>query len=219
MRQKAKKEKDPVEYVYKIVLNSAYGKFGQDPSNYSDVVFMLPGDLPDDDLDVYTPWKRVGKTDDGFNVIWEREKLIQDSDRAFINVGTAASITGAARANLIDAIGAVINAGGCVHYCDTDSIAFEGAATMQLGSELGQWKIEANLNRLVIAGPKLYAFCDADTGKYKVASKGVRTDAQGVIDLVSGCRDLTYFPEMGSFDRAGVYKTVKRTIKSSSLKR
>lgn len=219
MRQDAKKIGDPVEYVYKIVLNSAYGKFGQDPGNYSEVIFCVPGDTPDDTLETHTAWKRVGKTEDGFNVIWEREKLIEDSDRAFINVGTAASITGAARANLIDAIGAVIHAGGTVHYCDTDSIAFEGAATMTLGKELGQWKIEAELDRLVIAGPKLYAFRDAEKGTYKVASKGVRTTPQGIIDLVAGTADLVYFPDMGSFDKAGAYRTVKRTIKRDSLKR
>lgn len=219
MRQMAKREGDPVEYVYKIVLNSAYGKFGQDPSNYSDIVFELPGQAPEDDIEVYTPWQRKGKTDDGMSVIWEREKLIQDSDRAFINVATAASITGAARANLIDAIGAVLHAGGTVHYCDTDSIAFEGAPTMRLGGALGEWKIECELDRLVIAGPKLYAFRDAKTGGYKVASKGVRTNAQGIIDLVSSASDLVYYPEMGSHDVSGVYRTVRRTIKTTSLKR
>lgn len=219
MRQTAKKAGNPEEYVYKIVLNSAYGKFGQDPANYSDIEFHLPGDAPEDDLDVYSPWKRVGKTDDGFNVIWERTKLIQQTDRAFVNVGTAASITGAARACLIDAIGAVVSNGGTVHYCDTDSIVFEGQATMQLGNLLGQWKIEAQLQRLVIAGPKLYAFQDAETTAYKLASKGVRTNAQGIIDLVSGVSDLEYLPEMGSFDKSGTYRTIKRTIKRDSLKR
>jgi hypothetical protein len=90
---------------------------------------------------------------------------------------------------------------------------------MELGKELGQWKIEAELDRLVIAGPKLYAFRDADTGRYKIASKGVRTNAQGIIDLVAGIADLTYLPGMGSFDKAGVYRTVKRTIRRDSLKR
>lgn len=218
-RQTAKSEGNPEEYVFKIVLNSAYGKFGQDPGNYSDTVFELPGCVPEDDLKVYTAWKRKGKTSDGANVIWEREKLLSDEDRVFINVATAASITGAARGSLIDAIGAVIVAGGCVHYCDTDSIVFEGALTMDLGKGLGQWKVECELDRLVIAGPKLYAFRDRTSGGYKVASKGVRATAGQIAALVAGTDDLVYCPDMGSHDVAGVYRTVRRTIKRTSLKR
>lgn len=217
-RQAEKAAGNPEEYVYKIVLNSAYGKFGQNPENYSDTRFELPGDVPEDDLDTHTPWKKVGKTEDGENVIWERDKLIGDEDRSFINVATAASITGAARANLIDAIGAVVSAGGVVHYCDTDSIVFEGEATMQLGRKLGEWKVECKLDRLVIAGPKLYAFKDADKGGWKIASKGVRASADQIINLVAKREDLTYFPEMGSHDKSGSYRTVRRTIRVESLK-
>lgn len=218
MRQDAKKQGDPVEYVFKIILNSAYGKFGQDPSNYKDVCFELPGQAPEDDLEKYSPWKRAGMTADGMSVIWERESLLEDDSQSYINVATAASITGAARASLIDAIGAVLAAGGVVHYCDTDSIVFEGEPTMDLGKELGQWKVECELDRLVIAGPKLYAL-HLDSDKWKVASKGVRASAQGIIDLVAGVSDLVYHSDMGSHDVAGVYRPVKRTIKRDSLVR
>ena len=218
LRTDAQAEGDPVEYVYKIVLNSAYGKFGQDPGNYSDTVFELPGQCPEDDLENYTEWQRKGITEDRQNVIWEREKLIDDGAQAYINVATAASITGASRACLIDAIGAVLHSGGTVHYCDTDSIVFEGAATMTLGKELGQWKIECELDRLIIAGPKLYAFRD-HKGKFKLASKGVRATADQIAALVAGTDDLVYYPEMGSHDVSGTYRTVRRTIKTTSLKR
>lgn len=218
MRQAAKADKNPEEYVYKIVLNSAYGKFGQNPDNYKETEFRLPGDVPENDP-AFTDWKRIGKTDDGFNIVWERAKIIQQTDRAFVNVGTAASITGAARACLIDAIGATLKAGGRVHYCDTDSLVFEGLPCMDLGNKLGQWKVECELDRLVIAGPKLYAFRDAETGSYKVASKGVRVSADEIIDLVSGAADIEYLPDMGSHDKHGVYRTIKRMIKRDSLKR
>lgn len=220
MRQDAKRQNDPVEYVYKIVLNSAYGKFGQDPGNYSDTVFELPGQAPEDDLENFTPWERKGMTVDQNNVIWEREKLISDGAQAYINVATAASITGASRACLIDAIGAVIHDGGTVHYCDTDSIVFEGRATMDLGDKLGQWKIECELDRLIIAGPKLYALGLANQpGKFKVAAKGVRATPDQIAALVAGSSDLVYYPEMGSHDVTGVYRTVRRTIKHTSLRR
>ena len=222
LRQDAKRIGDPVEYVFKIILNSAYGKFGQDPGNYKDTAFELPGCVPEDDLDNYTAWKKVGMTTDMLNIIWEREALIEDDGQKYINVATAASITGASRACLIDAIGAVVHAGGVVEYCDTDSIVFSGPATMNLGQELGQWKIECEIDRVVIAGPKLYAFhiVDAKPGKdWKIASKGVRASAQNIIDLVAGTSDLIYFPEMGSHDVTGTYRTVRRRIRRDSLNR
>ena len=222
-RKAAQAAKDAAEYCFKIVLNSAYGKFGMDPANYSDTMFCLPGCPPEDDKpDVYTPWRFKGWTSDDINQIWEREKILQDVDRAFVNVGTAASITGAARATLIDAIGAVVAAGGVVHYTDTDSITFEGAATMALGKELGQWKIEAELDRLVIAGPKLYAMHDKNkvgNKAWKIASKGVRASVDQIVALVDDSADLVHCPEMGSFDVSGQYRTVRRTIKRESLKR
>jgi len=218
-RQAAKKANDAAEYCFKIVLNSAYGKFGMDPDNYSDTIFCLPGCPPENDKpDVYTPWMFKGWTSDDLNQIWERSKIIQPDDRSYINVATAASITGAARATLIDAIGAVLEAGGTVHYCDTDSIVFEGPATMDLGAALGQWKVECQLDRLVIAGPKLYAL-HQQGGKWKIASKGVRASAEGIIALVAGESDLVHCPEMGSFDIAGTYRTTRRTIKTTSLVR
>lgn len=220
-RMTAKANKDAAEYCFKIVLNSAYGKFGMDPDNYADTMFCLPGCPPeDDDPEKYTAWKFVGWTADNLNQIWERSKIISAEDRDYINVATAASITGAARATLIDAIGAVLAAGGTVHYCDTDSIVFEGEPTMQLGDKLGEWKIECAISRVVIAGPKLYAFETPEERKpWKIASKGVRASAEEIVALVAGESDIVHCPEMGSFDVTGTYRTIKRTIKSSSLVR
>ena len=218
-RRAAQAAGDAAEYCFKIVLNSAYGKFGMDPDNYTDTMFCLPGCPPeDDDPEKYTPWKFKGWTSDNLNQIWERSKILHDDDRCYINVATAASITGAARATLIDAIGAVLESGGTVHYCDTDSIVFEGEPTMKLGKALGEWKVECAISRVVIAGPKLYAFETPEENKpWKIASKGVRASADGIIDLVAGLHDLVYLPEMGSFDVAGTYRTIKRTIKTTSL--
>ena len=229
-RRAAQSKGDAAEYCFKIVLNSAYGKYGMDPDNYSEIIFCLPGCPPeDDDAEKYTPWKFKGWTSDDLNQIWERSKIITDNDLNYVNVATAASITGAARATLIDAIGAVLAAGGTVHYCDTDSIVFEGEATMQLGNKLGEWKVECSIDRVIIAGPKLYAFglpvsipdgfCGPMRPKWKIAAKGVRASAEQIEALVAGENDLVYHPDMGSFDVTGTYRTVRRTIKTTSLQR
>ena len=219
LRQEKKREDNPEEYVYKIVLNSAYGKFGQDPRNYSQIASTDDGQPPEQ-AENCTEWKRTGYCAETNTYFWECEKILDEDERNFVNVAVAASITGAARATLIDDIGAVVSDGGTVHYCDTDSIVFAGRPTMDLGDQLGQWKVECHLKRLVIAAPKLYAleFAQPMKGKgWKVASKGVRATSQDVIDLVAGERDIVYRPDVGSHDYQGRYRTVGRTIKRETL--
>lgn len=216
-RMDCKAQKDPIADVYKIVLNSAYGKFGQNPENYA-VNQSTDFKLPPEPLENHSEWRLAGVNNEIPIYFWECEKVLEKEDANYINVAAAASITGAARACLIEAIGAVISAGGCVHYCDTDSIVFEGKPTMQLGDKLGQWKIEAELSRVVIAAPKLYALEYADKpGKFKVASKGVRVKAEEIISLVNGKADITYYPEVGSHNYKGEYRTVRRTIKRETI--
>lgn len=213
MRQECKSKGDPVEYVYKIVLNSAYGKFGQNPDNYKKVAATLEKIAPDN-LKDHSDWEFTGYSIETGMCYWECKS--DPETQSYINVAVAASITGAARATLIEAIGKVMQAGGTVHYCDTDSIAFKGEPTMDLGGELGQWKVEAELDRVCIAAPKLYTFRMV-SGKYKVASKGVRVSANDVIELVAGKKDIEYFPEVGSHDYKGVYRTVPRRIKRETI--
>lgn len=223
LRQECKATKDPVEYVYKIVLNSAYGKFGMDPRNYGEHASTWTKDAPENSDDC-TPWKYVGCSSDGTVFYWSRDKILDPNNRDFINVATAASITGAARATLIDAVGAIVAAGGTVHYTDTDSICAEGSrGNIDLGDELGQWKLEGEFDRVIIAGPKLYAFHNPHgpyhekNKEWKLASKGVRATPEQIIDLVSGAADLEHFPEVGSHDWRGRYKTVKRTIRRETI--
>lgn len=213
LRMECKAVGDAVEYVYKIVLNSAYGKFGQNPDNYKKVCTTFERIKPDT-LKDHDEWEFESYSDETGLCYWTCKSNIET--QSFVNVAVAASITGAARATLIEAIGAVQSAGGTVHYCDTDSIVFEGEATMNLGAQLGQWKVECELDRLVIAAPKLYALLK-DDGKWKVASKGVRATAKQIIDLVSGLDDLVYYPEVGSHDYKGKYRTTPRRIKRDTI--
>ena len=215
-RMECKARKDPVEIVYKIILNSAYGKFGMDPRNYGEHATTFTKEPPEN-TEGYEPWQYVGASPLGDTYYWERQKILDPEDQDFINVATAASITGGARATLIDAIGGIVQAGGTVHYTDTDSVTFEGGiAGLKLGKKLGEWKVEAECDRLVIAGPKLYAMRQKD-GKWKMASKGVRAKPEQIIDLVANKEDLEYFPEVGSHDWRSTYRTQKRKIRRENL--
>ena len=103
------------------------------------------------------------------------KKLSPDKwDRSFVNVAIGASITGFARAYLLDGIAQIINKGGSVLYCDTDSIFYTGELEFDnIGDELGQWELEGEYETGAIAGKKLYYF-QAKNGECKIASKGTK---------------------------------------------
>lgn len=152
------------ELFAKLLLNSAYGKFGQDGRKFEEFCIVEYGEWPED-TSLENRWHWHSDTDTGQS-FFRRDA---PSDR-FYNVATAASVTGFVRAFLWKSILA------CEKplYCDTDSIIcskFNG----DMGKELGQWDLEAELSEAHIAQRKMYALKLKD-GSTKVASKGVRLD-------------------------------------------
>jgi hypothetical protein len=84
------------------------------------------------------------------------------------NVGVAASVTGAARAVLMEGIH---NASAPI-YCDTDSIICEDLTGVPLHkTDLGAWDLEDEFSRVIVNGKKLYSVTRLD-GTVKVKSKG-----------------------------------------------
>lgn len=194
----------------KYFMNSLYGKFGADPSNYAEYLIAT--------VDTLAHWKGRGYEEyqpwgDG-KWLMERkptpEQLadIQGKWR-YYNVATAASITGYVRAYLFKALqeceGAI--------YCDTDSIAARRLDHLEMGERLGQWKHEGEFDRYAIAGKKLYAFHQAGAPEaydpkakdpsWKVASKGVGFHADvnapfKISDLASG-HCVQHIPEVPTY--------------------
>jgi hypothetical protein len=133
----------------------------------------------------------------------------------FLNVATAASITGQVRAKLWRAI--------CdcdtPIYCDTDSIMCKGA-DFPISKELGEWKDEGTAHDLWIAGKKLYVArgdfgTDKRTGKRlkeKIASKGCKLTAKQIIDVVSG-KTVTYHPDAPTYSMHHKPVFIDRNIK------
>lgn len=161
----------------KLMLNSCYGKFGQDGRDFKKFRLCDFGEIPTDHPD----WTIHAETD-FLKTIFERPDPV---DR-FYNVATAASITAFVRAYLWKNI----HASDGVLYCDTDSIIcrnFSGP----ISDRLGEWNLEANIAKAYIAQRKMYAI-STDTGEHKTASKGVHLSfdqiKQGVetgIDIIS----------------------------------
>jgi hypothetical protein len=158
------------QYMFtKYILNNMYGKFAQNPARYKETVVTDPGaPAPEGYEDQLAP---VWENDQ--YAIWERPA----PRSIYNNVGTAASITGAARADLLRTIYHCTNA----IYCDTDSVICEEYDSNAIDihpSKLGAWDLEAEFSEVVIVGKKLYAckpkdFKVGQEAKIKVKSKGV----------------------------------------------
>lgn len=205
----AKENGDKIgELFAKLLLNSAYGKFGQNPRNYFDWVIVdiegyeerpfsleiMPVDFGHDF--VGPPYRMINAwalyADYGDMEIWRKPAPVEK----FFDVSVAASITSAARACLLEAI---VNAERPI-YCDTDSLMCEKLRGVRLHpTELGAWDLEATGTEAYIAGKKLYtmygpALKDHDDGLYKKgeiiplkkACKGVQLNPDEIKNLAMG---------------------------------
>ena len=134
----------------KLLLNNAYGKFAQNPRRYKDHFITDPGEVPEL-ADGENPYDHPAEFQGADYWIWSRPA----PSLRFNNVGTAASITGGARAMLMRAIHHAKNP----VYCDTDSLICEELRGFELHkTHLGAWDLEKEISELIIVGKKLYAY-------------------------------------------------------------
>ncbi len=165
----------------KLLLNNAYGKFAQNPRRFKEHYITDPDEkppiqwlaslwqLPKEERDVYLLPEFESET----YWIWSKPS----PGFRFNNVGTAASITGAARAVLLDALQTASDP----IYCDTDSIICRELNGVEIDKEkLGAWDIEEQFSEVIINGKKLYScrfakpkmLSDGQIIEYKIRSKG-----------------------------------------------
>lgn len=158
-------------FFAKILMNSLYGKFGANPLNYGNFICVPWDDKLEPREDGYTFNGKLG-----IHAVMRRD--LDPWQQHFINVATAASITGWVRAYLWRALDA---SDGPV-YCDTDCIIARGASGLTIGSDLGEWNHEGTASEAWIAGKKLYYLKGRfEKGKTeKMAAKGVRPDARSI---------------------------------------
>lgn len=222
----------------KLLLNNAYGKFAQNPRNFKESYITTIGYRPPnldnfdagewlparDDQSAYMlqnkqtwgPFAKVRNEHLGYS-IWERptDKL------RFRNVATAASITGAARADLLRTIHKCVDP----IYCDTDSVICRELLNSDLhASRLGAWDLEDTFSRVIINGKKLYA-CDRGADKpeakrYKIRSKG--TSGLTWPEMERLCLDEAATVLKRAFgptlSKAGSQRYLERTIRATAGK-
>lgn len=175
-RKVAREAGDVPQTVFtKLLMNSLYGKFAANPDNYGNFMCVDFADM--NNHEDYTFDGMIGP-----HVLLKRPLDFWQEN--FINVATAASITGMVRAKLWRAIN------GCDGpiYCDTDSLICRDAPDLELGKELGQWNHEGDAHEGFVAGKKMYAFYGQfeDDKTEKLASKGVRLSAAEIKKAAMG---------------------------------
>lgn len=220
------------DLLEKLNLNSPYGKFAQDPRRYENWLFN-PEEVPQPQLceaghkaiskgeehvncamcdgDKFSPYGWYMHTQRGDQLIFAQPQKVRGS--SFFNVATAASITSAARANLLRGIQSATRP----LYCDTDSIIcehLEPSHGIEIDpKKLGAWDIEASGDTVCIAGKKLYAIFDGGT-EVKKASKGVKLTADEIRRVCLG-EVVEYESPVPKFNLNGEVSFVTRKIKQT----
>lgn len=157
LRKQAKAAGDgPRSLLYKYLLNSTYGKFGQgnfgewrklDPDSfeYQHQRDSLPArtgcrwtDTPEGDMTQED--QQYWETNDGIYRWTEPEPGMGERSVCCV----AGYITSLARATLLSAMRTLYRQGSRVYMCDTDSIITDGILPeTMVGNELGKWELES----------------------------------------------------------------------------
>jgi DNA polymerase elongation subunit (family B) len=219
------------DIFFKLLLNNSYGKFAMNPANYKEHYLTDPDARPDEawfkSIDELEDEERIAYLQPIFSsgqfAIWQKPS----PSFRYNNVGTAASITGASRAILLEAL----QHADQPIYCDTDSIICKGLTGVSLHkSELGAWDLEDEFSEVIIDGKKLYSvmhkkpklltpeqIADGINPLYTVKSKGTaRLSWAEMLDMMNGGSviKLNRAPTMTKFNK-GSDNYMPRTIRAT----
>lgn len=142
--------------VYKLALNSLYGKFGESEIK-SSVVINPPQDKTADMIPSSVPGVHV---------------LTREADIPHMHVPVAVYVTAIARRVLYD----YMAQSKVVHYCDTDGFSTDSSTSFPDSKELGGLKLEKRIRQAWYVQPKVYALELAD-GTRVIKAKGFDTGA------------------------------------------
>lgn len=143
------------DMFYKFLLNNGYGKFATNPRKFKEHYITDPDEHPPESwFKTIAKEERARYSQPEFehSLYWIWSKPAPQF--TFYNVGVAASITGAARSVLLNAIHNAVDP----IYCDTDSLICRELRNVELHkSKLGAWDLEDSFKSVAIAGKKLYS--------------------------------------------------------------
>lgn len=157
MRQKMKKEKNPVESNYKLMMNALYGKWGEvlEPTT----------------IKTANNWKDLA---DSTEILHEGDYALYKGKKRFTNhtfFPIASTITAYARLKLHDYIHKTVEQRGKeIFYCDTDSLFTD--AKLSTSDRLGDLKFEYQKEWFIFIRAK--AYLSEDIVKLKGSNRGLQ---------------------------------------------
>ena len=188
----------------KLLMNNAYGKFAQNPRRFKEFFLTDVDGEPDDERETWGDFPCEVTSE---FAIWARP--IQTL--RFNNVGTAASITGAARSVLLRARAGADDP----IYCDTDSLICRALSGVSLDPiALGAWACEAELTKVMIAGKKLYGYIKRD-GSEKIRCKGGSGLTWEMLEQVTGGNVVMLPAKAPTLTRLGKQNYIDRKIRAT----
>jgi len=193
----------------KLVMNASYGKFAQNPRKFKENYITASGKAPEGKET--GQWGYLPRESHYFYLLWERP----NRRMRFNNVGTGASITGAARAKLMEAIA---NADTPI-YCDTDSVICKELHNTRLHpTMLGAWSLERKISEIAISGKKSYSYHDVD-GHETTRSKGSGTVTWPQMVAVIGGAVITVTAKGPTLTNDGGQRYIDRRLRTTGISR
>lgn len=158
----------------KLLMNVGYGYTGMRRDDKTSLDDYNKKDQYDDELIVYG--------DESIGLI----EIMTDIKAPYIQVPIAAHVTSRARLVLLKAMRKIIDMGGNIYYCDTDSIVtdIQLPSDMVDDTRLGAWDLESEPERALFLRPKVYVETVTKEEKKKdnIKFKGVTKDTQKTLN-------------------------------------
>jgi len=161
----------------KLMINSLYGSFAMSDKNYESLVCFSESEFKKilEKTDVLETIKKnncyimkIVKNSKSIKILKDKDEYFRFSTR---NISYASIIASKARIKLYKGFCDVINSGGRILYCDTDSIAASYNEN-KLNNQYGEVKWQEIWKDAVFIGPKFYAFKD-ENNKDIIKIKGI----------------------------------------------
>ena len=177
-RNNFKKAGNPAEQVYKLIMNSIYGKTLEKDKNKSIRVFNNEDDMM---RNVYLNKKHVEQAQQVYGCDKWIVRNYEKTDKQFNYCHVGVQILDQSKHIMNDAICNIENKGKTVFYTDTDSIYMLGSSIdcvpkELIGSGLGQFKFDyENGKEAFFIGKKSYVIVD-DKDDTHIRLKGVPTN-------------------------------------------
>ncbi|MEM3345769.1 MAG: DNA polymerase [Thermoplasmata archaeon] len=162
--------------LYKLMINSFYGKFGEKHQNE---MYITP-EQEENLIYDYDHYKYITQLDNDNNIKYIIIKDLKYSLSNHTDFSIASYITTYSRIKLLNKFEEVIKNNGKIFYCDTDSIFTN--IVLPSNNEIGNVKLEHEGIKLKLKGQKNYEITTKD-GEIIKKKKGVNKDALLIDEL------------------------------------